>query len=116
MFEAAITQEQFLVKEEDAIQSEVLIYEARIETVEPCDFQIDNLFINEGIISDDEVLMKCHREIALLKYLLENSEYDSVIAEEGVHNSRQEQEDIIRVDDVGERLNDSLMNSFENSK
>ena len=84
------TQEEFLVKEGDEIQFEELICEATVETVEPCDFQIDNLFINVGIISDDEALMKCHREIALLEYLSENSEYNSVIVEEGVHYSGQE--------------------------
>ena len=35
---------------------------------------------------------------------------------EGVHYGGQEQEDIIRADDVEERLVDSLMSSFENSK
>ena len=70
--------------------------------------------INAGNISDDEILMKCHKEIALLEYLLANSKYDSVIAE-GVHYSGPEQEDIIRADDVERRLVDSLTNSFENS-
>lgn len=85
MFEAVTTQEQFLVKEGDEIQFEELICEAIVETFEPCNFQTHNLCINVGIISDDEVLMKCQREIELLEYLLENSEYDSVIAEEAVH-------------------------------
>lgn len=62
------------------------------------------------------VLAKCHREIALLEYLLGNTKYDNVIAEEEVHYGGQEQEDIIRADDVEERLVDSLMSSFENSK
>jgi len=43
-------------------------------------FQNDNLCINAGIISDDEVLAKCHRKLELLEYLLGNSEYDNVIA------------------------------------
>ena len=38
-----------------------------------------------------------------------------MIAEEGVHYSEQNQKDIIRVDDVEERLADSLVNSIENS-
>jgi len=65
--------------------------------------------------SDDEILAKCQKEIALFEYLLENSEYDSVIVEEEVHYSEQEKEDIIRADGVEERLVDSLRNSFENS-
>ena len=71
--------------------------------------------INEGNISDDETLEKCHKEIALLEYLLENSEYDSMIVEKGVHYGEQEKEDIIRTDGMEERLVDSLMNSFESS-
>ena len=86
MFEVVTTHEQFLVKEGDEIQSEELICEATIETVEPCNSQTDELCINAGIISDNEVLIKCHREIELLKYLLENSEYANVIVE-GVHYS-----------------------------
>lgn len=39
---------------------------------------------------DDEILAKCHREIALLEYLLENSEYESMIAEKGVHYNGKE--------------------------
>lgn len=74
----------------DEIQSEELICEATVETVEPCNFQVDNSFINAWTISDDEVLAKGHREIVLLQYLLGNPEYDSVIAEEGVHYSGQE--------------------------
>jgi len=54
----------------DEIQSEELICEATVETVEPCNFQTDNLCINIRIISNDEVLMKCHREIESLEYLL----------------------------------------------
>lgn len=46
MFEAVTTQEQFLVKEGDKIQSEELVCDAIVETVEPCDFQTDNLHIN----------------------------------------------------------------------
>ena len=37
-------------------------------------------------------------------------------AKEGVHYSGQEQEDIIRAEDVEEILVDGLMSSFENSK
>ena len=40
--------------------------------------------------SDDETLAKCHKEIALLDYLLKNSEYDNIIAKKGVHYSGQE--------------------------
>jgi len=115
IFEDVTTQEQVLVKEGDEIQFEELICEATIETVEPYDFQTNNLCINVGNISDDETLAKCHKEITLLEYLLENSEYDSVITEEEVHYSEKEKEEINRVDDVEERLLDSLMNSFKNS-
>jgi len=73
------------------------------------------LIICVGIISNDEVLMKCHREIEFLEYLLGNSEYDGVIIEEGVHYSGQEQKDIIRADDVEGRLIDSLKSTLENS-
>jgi len=59
--------------------------------------------------------MNCHREIELLEYLLGNSEYDSVIAEEGVHYNGQEQKDIIRADDVEGRLTNSLERTLENS-
>lgn len=90
MFEAVTKQEEFLVKG-DEIQSEELICEATVEIVEPCNYQIDNLRINVGIISNDEVLMKCHREIELLEYLVGNSKYDSAIAEEGVHYSEKNQ-------------------------
>jgi hypothetical protein len=45
IFETVTTQEQFLV---DEIQSEELICEATVETVEPCNFQTDNLCINAG--------------------------------------------------------------------
>ena len=102
------------MKEGDEIQTEGLIGEATVETVEPCNFQTDNLCINAGIISNDEVLKKCQREIALLEYLLENSEYDNEIAEEGIHNYKQEQEDIIKTDGVEERHADSLESSLEN--
>ena len=80
MFEAMTIHENFLVKG-DEIQFEELICE-ETETVEPCNFQADNLCINAGIISSDEVLMKRHREIELLEYLLGNSEHNSVIVEE----------------------------------
>lgn len=59
--------------------------------------------------------MKCQREIELLEYLLENLEYDSVIVEEAVHYSGQEQKDIIEVDGVEERLADSFEIPLENS-
>lgn len=108
IFEAVTTQEEFLVKEGDEIQSEELICEAKVETVERCNSQTDKLCTNAGIISDDEILMKCEREIKLLEYLLENSEYDNVIAEEGVHYSGQEKKYIIEVDSVEERLVDNL--------
>ena len=73
------------------------------------------MYINAGTISNDEVLMKCHREIELLEYLLGNLEYDCVIVEEGVHYSGQEHKDIIRADDVEGRLTDSLESTLENS-
>ena len=40
MFEAVTTQEQYLLKERDEIQSEELICEATVETVEPCNFKL----------------------------------------------------------------------------
>ena len=51
----------------------------------------------------------------LLEYLLGNSQYDNVIAEEGVHYSGQEQRDIIRENDVEGRLTDSLESTLESS-
>lgn len=114
MFEATTTQGNFLVKG-DEINSKELICEAIVETVEPCNFQTDNLCINERIIGNDEVLMNYCREIELLEYLLGNSKYDSVIADEGVHYSGQEQKDIIREDDVEGRLTDSLESTLEDS-
>jgi len=59
--------------------------------------------------------MKCHRDNEFLEYLLGNLEYDSAIAEEGVHYSLQEQKDIIRAYDVEGRLTDSLESTLENS-
>ena len=115
MFETAITQEQFLVKEGDEIQYEERIYEATVETVEHCNYQTNKLCINAGIISDDEVLMKRHGELELLEYLLENSEYDSLIANEGVHYSGQEQKDIIDANGVEERFAYSFESPLENS-
>ena len=46
MCEDVTTQEQVLVKEGDEIQFEELICEATVETVEPYDFQTNNLCIN----------------------------------------------------------------------
>lgn len=114
IFETVTTQEQFLVKG-DEIQSEEMICKVIDEIVEPCNFQIDSLCINAGNISNDEVLMKCHRELELLEYSLRNSEYDNVIAKEGVHYSGQGQKDIIEADGMEERLDNSLMNSVGNS-
>lgn len=59
--------------------------------------------------------MKCHRELELLEYFLENLEYESVIAEEGVHDNGQRKNDIIEVDDMEERLADNLTDSTGNS-
>ena len=73
------------MKEGKEIHSEALICEATVETIELCDLQDKNLCINEGIVSDDEVLKECQKEIALMEYLLENSEYDREIAEDKVH-------------------------------
>ena len=86
------------MKEGEEIQSEALICEATVETVEHCNFQIKNLCINADIFSDDEVLMECQKEIALLEYLLENSEYDREIAKGRVHFSGYE--NIMETDDV----------------
>lgn len=44
----------------DEIKPRELICEAIVETIEPCNFQTNNLCINARIISNDEVLMKCH--------------------------------------------------------
>lgn len=66
-------------EEED--QLEELVYEPTIETVETCSFQTKYLCMNAGMIHDDVMLQQCHREIALLEYLLKNSEYDRKIAD-----------------------------------
>jgi len=87
MCEHVTTQEQVLVEEGNEVQFEELICEETVGIVEPYDFQTNNLCINAGNISDDEILMKCHKEIALLEYLLRNLVYDSVIAEEEIHYS-----------------------------
>ena len=73
MCEDVTTQEQVLLEEGYEIQFQELICEATIETVEPYDFQTNNFCINVGNISDDEILIKCHKEITLLEYLLRNS-------------------------------------------
>ena len=64
------TQEQVLVQEGDEVQFEELICEATVEIVEPYDFQTNNLCIIVGNISNNEILIKCHREIALLTIIL----------------------------------------------
>jgi len=115
MFEAITTKEQFIVKEGDEIQFEELLCEEKVEIVEPCNSQTNKLCRNVGIISDDEILMKCQREIEFIEYLLENSEYDSAIAEERFHYSGQEQKDIIETDSIEERPDDSLESPLENS-
>ena len=98
-------------KEED--QLEELVYEPTFKTVELCDFETESLCVNAGTVNDDVMLQQCHREIALLEYLLENSEYEREIAEGRVHYS--EQENIMEIDGVNERLVHSLGNSSENS-
>ena len=65
------------------------------------------------MVSGDEVLKEWKREIALLEYLLENSEYERKIVEGRVHYS--EQENIMEADGVSEILVDILGNSLENS-
>ena len=115
IFEFVTIQKEFLVKEEDEIQSEELICEATVENVESCNFKTKNLCKNVGIVSDDEVLKECQKEIALLEYLLENSEYDREIAEGRVHYSEQEQRNSLKADGIEERLADSLENLLENS-
>lgn len=87
----------------------------KVETIEFCDFQTDSLCVNAGTISDDEMLQQCHREIALLAYLLENPKYDTEIANERVQYSGQKKEVIIRTNGVKERFVDSLMNFTKNS-
>lgn len=58
------------MQEGDEVQFEVLICEAIVVTIEPYDFQTNNLCKNAGNISNDEILLKCHREIALLTLTL----------------------------------------------
>ena len=87
--ETVTKQGRFLVGKRDEFHFEELICETIVQIVENCNFQTDNSFINACIISDDEVLVKCHREIALLEYLLGNSKYHSVIVEGEVHYSEQ---------------------------
>ena len=68
------------------------------------------------MIHDDDMLQQCHREIALLEYLLVNSEYEREIAVEGkVQYNEQEEKDIMKTDGLREKLVDSLENSSENS-
>ena len=84
--ETVTAQEEVLVnKEED--QLEELAYKQTVEIVDLCDFQTEDLCVNAGTISDDGMLQQCQREISLLEYLLENSEYDREIAEERVQYS-----------------------------
>ena len=75
-------QEEVLVDTEEENQSEALIGEVTVDTVEHFDIQTESLCVNAGMVHDDVMLQQCHREIALLEYLLENSEYDGEIAAE----------------------------------
>ena len=103
------------MNEEDD-QLEELVYEPTIKVVETCSFQTDKLCMHAGTVSDGDVMLQqCHREIALLEYLLKNSEYDREMAEERVQYSERVQKDIMEADDVRERLVDSLENSSEDS-
>ena len=113
MFEAITGQGEILVNEEED-QSEELVYKTIVDTVEHFDLKIEDLCMNAGMVLDDDILQQCHKEIALLEYLLENSEYEREIAEEGrVHHN--EQKYIMETDGVKEGLVDSLENSSENS-
>ena len=113
MMETVAAQEEILVNEEGEDQFEELICETPIEAVKACGLQTEILCMSAGTVSDDEFLKECKREIALLEYLLENSEYEREIAEGRVHYS--EQENIMERDGVKEILVDSLENSSENS-
>lgn len=61
IFEAVIRPKQFLVDGGVEIHYEELICEETNEIIELNNFQIDNLSIDERVISNNEVLMKCHR-------------------------------------------------------
>jgi len=72
--------------------------------------------MNAGTVSDGDVMLQqCHREIALLEYLLKSSEYDREMAEERVQYNERVQKDIMEADDERGRLVDSLENSSEDS-
>ena len=115
VLEVVTVQEEVLVNEEED-QLEELVYKPTVETVELCDFQTESLCVNVEMVHDDEILQQCYREIALLEYLLENSEYDKEIAAEGrVQYSERQQKDIMEKDGVRGRLVDSLESSLENS-
>ena len=75
MMETVATQEEIPVNEEGEDQFEELICETPVEAIEACGLQIESLCMNAGIVNDDEILQQCHKEIALLEYLLENLEY-----------------------------------------
>eukprot|EP00253_Pinus_taeda_P029526 PITA_29526 len=101
---------------EEKDQLEELVYEPTVKVVETCSFQTDKLYMNARIVSDGDVMLQqCHREIALLEYLLKNSEYDREMAEERVQYSEEVKKDIMEADDVRGRLVDSLGNSSEDS-
>ena len=92
---------------EEKNQSEVQIGEVTVDTLEHFDMQTKSLCMNVG---DDDMLQQCYREIALLEYLLINSEYDrEIAADERVQYSEREQKDILEIDGKKVRLADSLM-------
>lgn len=113
MMEIVATQEEILVNEEGEDQFKELICDTPVEAVGAPGLQTESLCMNVGIVSDVEVLKECQREISLLEYLLENSEYEREIAEGRVHHSKQE--NIMGAYGVKRRLVDSLGNSSENS-
>ena len=51
---------------EEVDQSEALISEATVETIEFFYFQTESLCMNVGTINDDDMLQQCYREILLL--------------------------------------------------
>lgn len=109
---AVTVQEKTLVDAKEEKQSEAQIREVTADIVEQF-MQTEILCMNAG---DDDMLQQCYKEIALLEYLLINSEYDrEVTADERIQYSEQEQKDILETDGVKERLVDSLENSSENS-
>ena len=69
---------------EEEKQSEAQIREVTTDTVEHF-MQTESLCMNAG---DDDMLQQCYKEIALLEYLLKNSQYDREMATERIQYSK----------------------------